>query len=55
MDGPSGEDDIVEGLLERAHGQVHWPDGKQRQRVDPDHDDHEHDVQHHLQRNRTRR
>jgi hypothetical protein len=47
-DGSSGHDDVVEGFLERAHGEVHGADGKQRERVYLDHDRQEQHVQHHF-------
>ncbi len=39
VDGPPGQDHVVERLLEGPCRQVHGPDGEQRQRVDSYHDD----------------
>lgn len=50
MYGSSGQDDVIEGLLERPHGKVHRSDGEQRQRVDAHHDGHEQDVQQNLKK-----
>ena len=49
MNGPSREDDVIEGLLEGSHGEVHGPDGEQGQGVDAHHDDHKHDVEKNLE------
>ena len=49
VNGPSREDDVIEGLLEGSHGEVHGPDGEQWQGVDAHHDDHKHDVEKNLE------
>ena len=48
VDGPTTHDDVIEGLLESTQGQVHRPDGKQRQRVNPNHDHNEEKVEQNL-------
>ena len=49
VDGLSREYDVVEGLLEGSHRQVHGTDGEEGQGVDADHDRDEDDVQDHLE------
>ncbi|KAJ8957676.1 hypothetical protein NQ318_017568 [Aromia moschata] len=45
MDRPPGQYDVAERLLEVPYRVVHGPEREQRQRVDPDHDGDEGDVE----------
>ena len=48
VDGPPGEDDVVEGLLEGPGRQVHGTDGEKGEGVDADHDGDENQIEYHL-------
>jgi len=48
VDCSSGENNIIKCFLESPHGEVHWSDSKQRQRVDTDHYHKKQDVQKNL-------